>query len=90
MTPRPIKELLQILLDNIDLLESGFCKLIDDLLYKKIISYNEYYKIFIYIKNNSPAPIYNGLSGISGYRFPHGDKESRKKWLINEIKSEHI
>ena len=64
---RGIKELLQLLLDNIDLLKSGLCDLTNLLFIKSKISLQEQIRLLNYLRKNKPL-------FSKRYWFPVGKK----------------
>lgn len=73
-------ELLKILLNNIDRLETGLCKLIDDLTFiDSILDYKERTRILMIIQLNRPRD-----SG--SYYYKKGDISPRKRYLKRLIK----
>ena len=80
-TPRPLKDLLQIMLDNIDLLETGLCLLTHCLAEGGTITDNEYYLIRQYI-NKYPTKYY----GTHFHFWPIGEAKPRIAFLKRHIK----
>jgi hypothetical protein len=76
---RTEKELLQILLDNMNLFTTGLCILSWRLSNDEIITQKEEEFIDEYISSNL-------LHGRFGYAFPRGEREPRIKWLKQQIK----
>jgi hypothetical protein len=76
---REIKELLRLILDNIDLMAFGLCGLYIRLHGKGLISYEESLLIEEYFNKNKPDT-------INSYWFPECLREPRIEWLQNQIK----
>jgi hypothetical protein len=74
---RSEKELLQILLDNMDLLDTGLCRLSGYLRITGVISIEEELLIDRYFTRT--------LDVLFTYSFPEGEKEPRIKWLKEQI-----
>ena len=85
---RSINELLQLLLNNINLFESGLCYLISDLYIKDIITISECAKLEYYVNINKPINFNTLLHCMKdGYFYwKRGSKEPRIKWLKKHIK----
>lgn len=93
---RTNKELLQLLLDNIDKLGTGLCALAQRLNDEDIMSYNDWDKVNFYIYKNKPFYyrlrrslwLVISLPEHMSYSFfwPIGQKEPRIKWLEQQIK----
>lgn len=83
---RTTKELLEVMLENIDRLESGLCYYAAALARNDIISYSEYEHIIKYLDACLPERKYRGryLNSLD-YSFPYGEKEPRIKWLKEQI-----
>lgn len=87
---KSIKELLEIMLENIDLLSTGLCNLISDIYWSsEKITDDEYDIIHDYILHNRPFK----LSSISAFKtrnsyyyWKKGNKALRIKWLKKHIK----
>ena len=86
---RYIKELLCIMLNNINYLRAGLCNLANILLTDGDISGKEYYILIEYITKNRPSK----FSSISAYRnresiyyWERGQIAPRIKWLKKHIK----
>lgn len=81
---RTKKELLQILLDNIDQLKSGLCVLIIDLWDARVITRAEFNILDCHLESHwidfRPEP--------GGYYWKIGDKEIRAEWLKKQIETE--
>lgn len=83
---RNIRELLQILLDNLNMMEDGgytdgLC-IVAWLLFidSELIKQTEYYTIIYYIQDTF------GIDD-NQYAFPAGEIEPRREWLIEQINS---
>ena len=90
--PRTIKELLQLMLDNVNLIEDGLCGLQTKLRCFDIITAEERFLIHNYIDHNRPSK----FSSIDAFKnrgslfyWERGAKEPRIKWLKNHIKKIH-
>ena len=81
---RTEKELLQVLLDNMDKFETGLCLLSGALQRGKIITMTEEFSIFRYIEGNAPKMNYNKVI-LSVYKWPKGEKQPRIDWLNEQI-----
>ena len=84
---RTNKEILKLLLENIDQLRTGLCGLAN----RVDITYNEYYSIYNYISRyrpNKKSKLYGHGPDITNnqYYWEKGDKESRARWLKYHIK----
>lgn len=83
---RTTKELLQVMLDNIDMLESGLCYYVAALSRNSIISYSEYDHLIKYLDACLPDRKYRGIYiDRLEYCFPYGEKEPRIEWLKQQI-----
>lgn len=82
MKPRTDRELLIILRDNIDLLETGLCYLALDCQRELLISKAEEYKIIKYIHNHKPKKTWN----TNSYYWQPRLKPPRLRWLNKRIK----
>lgn len=84
MKDRSIKELLEVLLDNIHLLKDGLCLLAID-----VMTYNEKRIFKKYIFENRPFNIYT-LFRLNKSKYVYywikGKKAPRIKWLKKHIK----
>lgn len=82
---RSIKELLQILLDNIDLLDEndGLCSLVIVCFSEQYINWKEHILLSSYIESNPPWNLYR--MKLNYYYWKPGDKYSRIKWLKKHI-----
>lgn len=81
MEPRPIKELLQILLDNIDKLDTGLCWLTHCLWNDGVISLRDAIILSDYIDESAPE----GIDPCTYFIGDSGDKEPRIEWLKRQI-----
>lgn len=84
---RTIKELLQLTLDKlkvIDLGSLGLCYVVVSLYYNRIINITEYETLGNYLKNNLPVRRYKPSSA---YYWKPGCKACRIKWLQKQINS---
>lgn len=75
-------ELLKLLLSNIDKLESGLCRLIDDLLIYDVIQGDESNRLKRIIRRHTTRR-YRNTGSI--YYFPRGKRFIRKLYLIKLI-----
>ena len=84
---RTTKELLQVMLENIDRLDMGLCKLSSVLYYDlKLIDEAEFEIIDSYLIGNLPERKETGfIPRIAIYSWPKGEKEPRIKWLKEQI-----
>ena len=84
MKTRTVKELLEILLDNIDLIGSsnckGLCRLAFDLYFIESNNYEEYKLVKKYIENNISKNKWDP------YGWKPGLKYLRERWLKKHIK----
>lgn len=78
---RTTKELLQIMLDNIDEMVFGLCGLVSLLRTRGIITLHEYFRLKHYLEDNRPPELYG-----SAYWWKIGVKKPRIKWLKKQIK----
>jgi hypothetical protein len=78
---RTIKELLQLMLDNKDLFETGLCRWDVELSHKNLINFNENVLLRDFIKNNKPSDYKEN----SPYYWEVFDIEPRIKWLEEHI-----
>ena len=77
---RDIHELLIVMRDNFDkYFVAGLCLLNNSLRSHDLYSYDEYLKVRYFICANRP-------NKESGWSWPMGEKEPRKKWLDEQIK----
>jgi len=75
------KELLRLLLFNIDMLRTGLCHLATELMWEGKITERERDKIWHYINLNRPQ---NGKPR-KYYYWNSGEKEPRFEWLNQEL-----
>lgn len=76
------KELLQLMLKNIELISHyGLCHLLHKMEEKRIISYAEHDNIYDYMFDHRPFWVLNMYS----FWFPSGWKFPRKMWLKYQI-----
>ena len=80
-TPRPLKKLLQIMLDNMNLLRTGLCWLSNCLVRDNIISLEEMRIILDFIGEH-PTEYYK----TNLYYWPAGEKSPRIAFLKRHIK----
>lgn len=73
---RTTKELLEVMLENIDKLKEGLCLLSLDLRCADLITRDEDMIIMLYLENNIKS---------SRFAWPVGEKEPRIKWLKEQI-----
>src|SRR5574343_263501 len=86
---RSLEELLQIILDNIEGLETGLCGLVGDLRRNGTLTTTEADVLLTHISYNRPSKFSSILAYInrySCYYWPEGLKYPRKKWLKKQIK----
>ncbi len=77
---RTTKQLLEVMLENIDMLKSGLCRLSHNLYYyTDKMSYNEMGNVQYYMSLFLPE------TKADGYCWPIGEKEPRIKWLKEQI-----
>lgn len=83
---RTTKELLEVMLENIDSLESGLCILIHKLVFvTNDISFEEHVRLDEYLKENLPDKTFSYEYDPPRFSFPWGEKEPRIKWLKEQI-----
>jgi len=83
---RTIKELLQLMLDNKHLFERGLCYFKDSLYSDNLITFEEYFLLEDYIKNNKPKRTwYNFILKDSNYWWKVGWRLPRIIWLKYHI-----
>lgn len=83
---RTTKELLEVMLENIDKLESGLCKLNSRLHDYKIFSLREAHEVYVHFAYNLPAKRHRlPDTRLIVYCWPCGEKEPRIKWLKEQI-----
>jgi hypothetical protein len=78
---RTRKELLQLLLDNINLLQLGLCGLAWRLNNRRMISVEECIDIREYIRQQRPKKTYKGYD----YYWKPGNEKPRINWLKKHI-----
>jgi hypothetical protein len=87
---RPIKELLQVMLDNQHLFGEGLCRWKDRLYYwNDLITKKEHDKLGVYIHENRPSKFSSidaFLSRDSAYYWKCDDIKPRIKWLKKHLK----
>ena len=79
---RTIKELLELLLENQHLFDSGLCIWAFELSTECQISIQEENMLYMYIKNNRPI----NLRYFKGYYWPIGNIKPRIEWIKEHIK----
>lgn len=86
---RTNKELLKLMLDNIDSFELGLCQLANILRYGGDMTMVEYESVMYYIYYNRPT-IKSKLADKSrldaAYFWPVGIKEPRERWLKYHVR----
>lgn len=83
---RTIKELLQLMLDNVDVIkdrEKGLCYVINYLFGNQIINSNEQDILDVYINDNKPW-----YKTLHIFWWKPGDIAPRKRWLEKHIKKQ--
>jgi hypothetical protein len=80
---RPIKELLQVMLDNQGNFSFGLCHWCERLFWNEKITLPERNTLRTYIKNNRPWISY---FGVSAYYWSPFKIEPRIKWINKHIK----
>ncbi len=80
---RPIKELLELMLEHQNLFENSLCKWIYTLYTFNIISIGEHIDLEKYIEKNRPFLTY---LRFNSYYWPIGQIEPRIKWINKHIK----
>ena len=86
---RPIKELLQVMLDNTVLFKVGLCRFTELLLDYRLITFEENIILRDYIYDNRPSKFSSIDAFINrdeGYFWPCGKIEPRIKWIRTHIK----
>lgn len=87
MTERPIKELLIIMRDNIELFDKydcdGFCGLSNILETNETITHDERDNLRMFIKLNMPVRLICG--GHSAWVWPPHELQPRLEWLNEQI-----
>ena len=81
---RSEKELLQVLLDNMDYFQTGLCRVITHLYLVDQIKYNELYLVRKYIRKNAPE-MYDESGCLSVFNWVKGEKQPRIDWLNEQI-----
>lgn len=79
-----MKEILEILLNNIDRLKTGLCGLAYVLYFSEKINLDQYDEFCLYIKKNRPINFRSLVRDL--YYWEIGDKKPRIKWLKKHIK----
>jgi len=82
---RSEKELLQVLLDNIDKLEYGLCLLIIILKENSLISEQEEEILNEFISNKAPERYHSIRKYRMAYNWESGEKQPRIDWLNEQI-----
>jgi hypothetical protein len=86
---RSIKELLQVMLDNQDYINSGLCSQAGNLCFKRKITYEEYSCLKNYIKDNRPSK-WSSLDAFihrnCNFYWHPTNTNSRIKWIKKHIK----
>ena len=85
MKTRTIKELLQLMLDNKRHLNSGLCKLNNDLYLKGYTTYFENEILRKYMQENKPKTFHNVVIADGYWWFPYR-VFPRIKWIKKHIK----
>ncbi len=80
---RPIKELLELMLEHKKLFENGLCLWCDSLFFFGKISFSEMCELKKYIENNRP---WTSIFRFSAYYWPIGQIEPRIEWINYHIK----
>ncbi len=80
---RTEKELLQVLLDNMDKFETGLCLLVQDLYELKLININELKLINVRIRNIPDR--YDKEGNKYAYKWVVYQKQPRIDWLKEQI-----
>ena len=81
---RNIKELLQLVLFDINYLESGLCNLVGQLYCRNIITFDEVKLLKIYIYNHRPNNYHKKIGNLFYWKL--GEKKPRIAWLKRQIK----
>ena len=87
-TTRSIKELLRIVLKNIDNHVLGLCHLVRQLYRNNIINIDELILLLNYIMNHRPNNTYKEMGSV--YFWKRGEKKPRIEWLEKHIKRQSI
>ncbi len=84
-TLRSIKELLQVMLDNLILFDNGLCYWATELYHEELISYEERRILMNYIQNNKPS--FSSITSLvtGGYYWRAGKINPRIKWINKHI-----
>jgi hypothetical protein len=82
MKTRPIKELLELMLENIWMFRTGLCMLSMSLYTWDIITGEEYLALRAYISRNKPKRLY---SIDRDYYWQPGNEKPRIAWLNKHI-----
>jgi hypothetical protein len=84
---RTTKELLEVMLENIDSLHSGLCHLTYLLRAEyDIIEFSEYEFLGKFLEENLPVQKYTPPDSFDEmYSFPYGEKQPRIDWLKQQI-----
>lgn len=85
MKTRTIRELLEVMLNNIDIMDNGLCTLAYTLLEDGVFTEDEFITIYGYIQRNKPVNLHTIMS-LDGYYWEIGEKRPRIKWLKKHIK----
>jgi|JFJP01.1.fsa_nt_gi hypothetical protein len=92
MKTRNIKELLKIILRNVEIINGlqlyggvGLCYVANELLHMNIFTLDEYCEVQAYITNNKPINPHT-LIGKDNYYWKKGRTRPRIKWLKKHIK----
>jgi len=81
---RTIKELLEVLLENIDEINGlGLCKLVSTLYYSQMVSLDEFYLVKRYIGEHKPENLHTRFGCV--FYWTRGRKSPRIKWLKKHI-----
>jgi hypothetical protein len=83
MKTRSIKELLILVIENKELFRTGLCMLFTELFVRKIITTDEDYLLWIYIRRHKP---FRCRIFLSVFYWPKGKWEPRERWLKKQIK----
>jgi len=86
---RNTKKLLMLVLEHLDeyMFNMGLCHVTTNLQIIGLISLDEEVYIDKYIKHNMPETFYPDTDSLTPWGWPAGEKEPRRSWLENEIKS---
>lgn len=87
---RSKKELLSIVLENTDKLESGLCGVLYRLYSEGVITFDEERALNKHIRRHGPKMNYTGPEERLWYRWPYGEKEPRIEWLKAEIGKQRV